>query len=70
MNLKLRNQIWNRNNGTCQKCGKKLTELIDPIKEASNDLANIPEIPVYKWKENCWKCSKETELVTYDIIFL
>lgn len=66
----LRLQIWERDKGICQHCKKQLTELIEPRKDAEKELLDTTEIPIYKWSHNCWKCGKETDIVTYDIVFL
>lgn len=70
MNYELRNLIWERDKGICQKCGKKLTETINEMEDTIDEFKKIVEIPIYKWKHYCWKCNKETDMVSYDIAFL
>jgi 5-methylcytosine-specific restriction endonuclease McrA len=67
IDYKLRWYIWERDKGTCQKCKKQLYELIDPYEEAIEELQNLHEIKIYKWIHKCWKCGKETPIVTYDL---
>jgi hypothetical protein len=62
--------VWERDKGICQKCGKKLTETINEMEDAIDELNKMVEIPIYKWKHDCWKCKKETDMVSYDFVFL
>ncbi|MBW2984060.1 HNH endonuclease [Candidatus Woesearchaeota archaeon] len=66
MDDKLREMIWQREDGICQKCKKKLFNIIDPYEDTINCLLSMEEIPIFKWTKKCWKCRNETEVVTYD----
>ena len=46
---KLRSDVWERDKGTCQKCGKQLYKLIDPYEEVIEELQNLHEIKIFKW---------------------
>lgn len=65
MDDKLRHEIWQRDQSTCQKCKRKLFDIEDLKETTSNALRSIDEIPVYKWSRECWKCGKETPAVSY-----
>lgn len=64
MDDELRNRIWSRDKGVCQNCQRKL--FADPHEKVVEKLSSLKEIPIYKWFKECWKCQKETPLVTYD----
>ena len=64
MDDELRNRIWSRDKGVCQNCQKKL--FAGPYEKVVEKLSSLKEIPIYKWFKECWKCQKETPLVTYD----
>lgn len=66
MDYELRDKIWLRDQGICQNCGREVFETIDPCEDLSVKLSALKEIPVFKWYKNCWKCHKETPIVTYD----
>lgn len=66
----LRIQIWERDGGICQHCQIVLINRVDYYEEALEELGEITEIPIYKWKNECWKCQKETDVVSYDFVFL
>lgn len=63
----LRNQIWLRDQRVCQNCGREVFETIDPQKNLKATLSTLKEIPIFKWFKECWKCQKETPIVTYDL---
>jgi 5-methylcytosine-specific restriction endonuclease McrA len=67
MDLRVRNAVWERDRGICQSCGKKVTETIDLVKDTAQKLSAIKEIPIFRWSNNCWKCGKETPIVTYNL---
>ncbi|MCK4483016.1 HNH endonuclease [Candidatus Bathyarchaeota archaeon] len=64
MDHKLRYDIWTRDEGVCQNCKRKLSR--DPYEEIIKELSNLKEIPIFKWSKKCWKCQKETPIVSYD----
>ena len=66
MNYELVHRIWERDRGVCQRCGKQLSKVIDEYDEVAKELSNIKEVKVFKWVKNCWRCHKETPLVSYD----
>lgn len=66
MNAELRHKIWQRDGGICQECKKELFDIIEPYEEAIDGLLNMKDIPILKWSQKCWKCKKETDVVTYD----
>jgi hypothetical protein len=66
----IRQKIWKRDNGVCQQCKVALTKEIDYYEEALEELGKITEIPIYKWKHECWKCGKENDIVSYNFIFM
>jgi len=66
MNDDLRNKIWERDKGTCRKCGRNLTSVIYPIEIIKEELSTISEITVLKWHQHCWKCGNETPVVSYN----
>lgn len=57
--------VWKRDNKTCQRCRKKLTSLFEPYKFFTELLSSLKEISIFKWSRKCWKCGKETPVVTY-----
>ena len=67
MNDELRDKVWKRDKGTCQKCGRKLYKLIDPYEGVIEELLALKEIEIFKWIKNCWKCHEETPVVSYHI---
>jgi len=66
MNDSIRDEIWERDNGVCQSCGKNLMDVIDPLEIIKETLSSIPIINVYRWSIICWKCRAETPVVTYN----
>lgn len=66
----IRNEVWLRDEGTCQKCGKKLFDIkiINPYNEILEELQSLKEIKIYKWERSCWKCKKKTPRVSYDVV--
>jgi len=66
VNYKLIDEIWERDRGVCQRCGKKLYKLIDYYDEIIKELKTFKEIEILKWVKSCWSCHKETPLVSYD----
>ncbi len=46
---------------------QKNTKITNPYKEIVEELRTLKDIPIYKWNQTCWKCSKETPVVSYDI---
>jgi len=65
-NWRLKNRIWNRDKGKCQKCGKKLYEVYDSLEETLDELKKLKTIPIYKIPAVCWKCKKETDVISYN----
>jgi hypothetical protein len=68
MDEMLRSIVWKRDRGICQECGIKLTKTVyppNPKDVASKELSNLTEIPIIKWKWECWYCSKDTPIVSY-----
>jgi hypothetical protein len=65
MNDKIRNNIWKRDKGICQNCQKQLYKEIDPYEELIEELLSLTNIPIYRWSKECWKCHKQTDIVTY-----
>jgi hypothetical protein len=68
MDAKLRDAIWERDKGTCQKCGVeviKCERVFSPKKEAQLQLANIKGIPIYTFSLQCNSCRKKTPVWTY-----
>lgn len=45
---------------------QKNTTITDPYKEIVEELRAQKDIPIYKWNQACWKCRKETSVVSYD----
>ena len=66
MTDELRNEVWNRDKGTCQKCGRRLYKVVDPYEGVIEALLSLKDIKIFKWVKNCWKCHEETPVVTYD----
>jgi len=64
MDHKLRYDVWKRDKGVCQNCKRKLS--LDPYEEIVEELSDLKEIPIFKWFKKCWKCQKETTIVSYD----
>jgi len=64
MDYELRNRIWVRDRGICQNCKRKLFQ--DPYKVIVEELSTLKGIPIFKWSKKCWKCQRETPIVTYD----
>lgn len=66
---KIRTEVWKRDNGICQHCKKKLVSVnkYDPNHDVETKLSELNKIPVYKWTHSCWKCKKETPIVSYHI---
>lgn len=66
MNYDLRHQVWNKFDGKCKICQAELYE----IEESTilDKIDQIKELPVYKWNQTCWKCSKTTPIVTYSFV--
>ncbi|MEE9379670.1 MAG: HNH endonuclease [Candidatus Lokiarchaeia archaeon] len=60
-------KVWERDNASCQTCGKKLYNIttIDPFKEISEELHTLKDIEIYKWERKCWKCGEKTPRVSY-----
>lgn len=46
---------------------QKNTTITDPHKEIVEELRALKDIPIYKWNQTCWKCRKETSVVSYDL---
>lgn len=67
MDVKLRNEVWERDKGVCQICKRKLfeTKIIDPYEGIAAELSVLKEIPILKWYKKCWNCQKETLVVSY-----
>lgn len=63
MDYELKNRVWSRDNGVCQKCGRKLFR--DPYKTIVEELLALNEIPIFKWSKKCWKCQRKTPIVSY-----
>ena len=67
----LRGEIWGRDEGTCQHCGKLLYQVVvaDQRKEALESALQslVPELPMYRWEKDCWKCKRRTPIVTYHV---
>ena len=57
---------WLKAKNKCEICGKELkyrrSELDKFIEKFSE------EVPIYKWKEHCYKCGEETPRVSYNLI--
>jgi len=73
MDDKLKNRIWSRDKGVCQNCQKKLLVRVHPNshEKVIEKLSSLKEIPIYKWSKECWKCQKETPIVSYsfEVVF-
>jgi 5-methylcytosine-specific restriction endonuclease McrA len=67
---KLRAEVWERNKAICQRCKVSLIDKKDYYEEEIEKLKMKKEIPVYKWKHECWSCKKQTDMVSYDFDFL
>jgi 5-methylcytosine-specific restriction endonuclease McrA len=67
MDLGIQNAVWERDRGICRNCGRKVTKTIDTVKDTTERLSSIKEIPVFRWSNECWKCGKETPIVTYHL---
>jgi len=63
-------QVWERDEGICQRCKIPLLDEVDHYQLAEEELSKIKEIPIYKWKNECWACHKETDMVSYYLLFL
>ncbi len=63
----VKNDVWLRDKGTCQKCGKELTKIIDYFNEIVEEIHSLKEMEIYKWERCCWKCEKKTPRVSYYI---
>ena len=66
MNVKIRNDVWERDRGLCQKCKKQLFTEDDPYDEIIEELLSLTDIPIYRWPRECRKCHKQTDIITYD----
>lgn len=66
MKNQLREIIWKRDKGICQKCQKKLFKIVDPYEELIEELLSFKKIDIYKWIKKCWKCNKDTGVVSYE----
>jgi len=66
----LRDQVWARDKGICQRCKVALLDEYNYYEEAVEELAETKEMPIYRWKHECWSCHKETDMVSYDVVFL
>lgn len=69
LNDTLRNLVWERDKGVCQICKRKLYEILEPLNAKDfvvGGLSALNEIPIFKWSKKCWKCGKETPVVSYD----
>lgn len=65
MDHNLRDKIWERDKGICQKCKVKLYKTVNTKEEILEDLIEMKEVPVLKWSHECWACGAETFVVTY-----
>lgn len=66
MNYELLHQVWDIFDGKCQVCQAELYE----VEESTilDDIERLKELPIYKWDQVCWKCSKITPIVTYSFV--
>ncbi len=67
MNPDIRNNVWQRDKGLCQRCQKPLyfLERVDPFEGILEEFSSLTDIPIYRWLRECWRCHKETAVVTY-----
>lgn len=63
----IRHQIWKRDKGICQQCKVALTEEYDFYDSLFENIMEMTEIPIYKWKYECYNCAKETDIVSYHL---
>jgi 5-methylcytosine-specific restriction endonuclease McrA len=69
LNAGLRERVWERDKGICQRCKKQLyfIETIDPYEDALEEFYALQDIPIYKWSRGCWKCGKQTDVISYHL---
>lgn len=65
MDSELKNRIWLRDQGTCQNCKRKLFS--EPYQIIAKELSTLNGISIFKWSKKCWKCRRETPIITYDL---
>lgn len=69
MSSTLRQQVFERDGTTCQRCRKQLwaNVLVDDLVETREDIQRTlrDEIAVLRWTHECWQCTKITPIVSY-----
>jgi 5-methylcytosine-specific restriction endonuclease McrA len=58
-------QVWTRDQGVCQGCGKSLMVIQNVSKELRAAHTALKLIPIYRWEVQCYSCKKPTPIVTY-----